>query len=195
MRSAKITPVCHGTTRENLPAKKWKSSAVCLKKDGSSLKIPPQAVRDRMARRCCSVSTALPTSRRCIRAGMKTKCNSLYAFDIMVLNGEDLRNLPLSMRKTNLARLRARRPDGIFVAPFEQGEIGPDLFRAAAARKEADRLACEALNQRMLGYKGPAQPSPALGDALIRSRDRSLASGGCKVVVLSRIKPEYTQRQ
>src|SRR6201996_9679750 len=38
--------------------------------------------------------------------------------------------------------------------------------RAAAARKEADRLACEAWNQRMLGYKGPAQPSPALGDAL-----------------------------
>ena len=35
------------------------------------------------------------------------------------------------MRKTNLARLLARRPDGIFVAPFEQGEIGPDLFLAA----------------------------------------------------------------
>ena len=55
----------------------------------------------------------------------------LYAFDIMALDGEDLRQLPLSMRKTNLARLLARRPDGIFVAPFEQGEIGPDLFRAA----------------------------------------------------------------
>jgi hypothetical protein len=38
--------------------------------------------------------------------------------------------------------------------------------RAREARKEADRLACEAWNQRMLGYKGPAQPSPALGDAL-----------------------------
>ena len=25
----------------------------------------------------------------------------------------------------------ARRPDGIFVAPFERGEIGPDLFEAA----------------------------------------------------------------
>jgi hypothetical protein len=37
------------------------------------------------------------------------------------------------MRKTNLARLLARRPDGIFVAPFEHGEIGPDLYRAAAA--------------------------------------------------------------
>jgi bifunctional non-homologous end joining protein LigD len=35
------------------------------------------------------------------------------------------------MRKTNLARLLARWPDGIFIAPFEQGEIGPDLFRAA----------------------------------------------------------------
>jgi hypothetical protein len=38
--------------------------------------------------------------------------------------------------------------------------------RAAEARKEADRLACEAWNKRMLGFQGPAQPSPALGDAL-----------------------------
>jgi bifunctional non-homologous end joining protein LigD len=32
----------------------------------------------------------------------------LYAFDIVALDGEDLRKLPLSMRKTNLARLLAR---------------------------------------------------------------------------------------
>ena len=38
--------------------------------------------------------------------------------------------------------------------------------RAKEARKEADRLACVAWNHRMLGYRGPAQPSPALGDAL-----------------------------
>lgn len=38
--------------------------------------------------------------------------------------------------------------------------------RAKEARKVADRLACVAWNQRMLGYQGPAQPSPALGDAL-----------------------------
>ncbi len=55
----------------------------------------------------------------------------LYAFDILALDGDDMRKLPLSMRKTNLARLLARRPEGIFVAPFEQGEIGPELFRAA----------------------------------------------------------------
>jgi bifunctional non-homologous end joining protein LigD len=35
------------------------------------------------------------------------------------------------MRKTNLARLLARRPEGIFVSDFEQGEIGSDLFRKA----------------------------------------------------------------
>jgi bifunctional non-homologous end joining protein LigD len=42
-----------------------------------------------------------------------------------------LRKLPLHLRKTNLDRLLARRADGIHLAPFEQGEIGPDLFRAA----------------------------------------------------------------
>jgi hypothetical protein len=38
--------------------------------------------------------------------------------------------------------------------------------RAKKARMEADRLACEAWNYRMLGYKGPAQPSPTMADAL-----------------------------
>jgi hypothetical protein len=63
----------------------------------------------------------------------------------LALDGEDLRGPPLSMRKANLARLLARRPDGIFVAPFEQGEIGLDLFRAAWARRagvETPRLSC-----------------------------------------------------
>ena len=48
----------------------------------------------------------------------------LYAFDALMVDGDDLRQLPLSMRKTNLARLLARRPNGIFLAPFEQGDIG-----------------------------------------------------------------------
>ena len=55
----------------------------------------------------------------------------LCAFDVLAMDGDDLRNLPLSMRKANLARLLARRPDGIFMSDFEQGEIGPDLFRKA----------------------------------------------------------------
>ena len=54
-----------------------------------------------------------------------------YAFDILASDGEDIRRLPLSMRKASLARLLARRVDGIFLSDFEQGEIGPDLFRHA----------------------------------------------------------------
>jgi hypothetical protein len=38
--------------------------------------------------------------------------------------------------------------------------------RAKEARREADKLACVAWNNRMLGFKGPAQPSPTLGDVL-----------------------------
>ena len=37
----------------------------------------------------------------------------------------------MHLRKNNLARLLARRVDGIFLSDFEQGEIGPDLFRRA----------------------------------------------------------------
>jgi hypothetical protein len=38
--------------------------------------------------------------------------------------------------------------------------------RAKKSRKDADQYACIAWNNGMLGYKGPAQPSPTLGDAL-----------------------------
>lgn len=55
----------------------------------------------------------------------------LYAFDILAMGGDDLRSLPLHVRKAKLEQLLARRPDGITVAPFERGEIGPNLFRAA----------------------------------------------------------------
>ena len=55
----------------------------------------------------------------------------LYAFDVLAMDGDDLRPLPLSMRKASLAKLLHRRPDGIFMGSFEQGEIGPDLFRHA----------------------------------------------------------------
>jgi bifunctional non-homologous end joining protein LigD len=73
-----------------------------------------------------------------------------YAFDILVEGRDDLRHLPLSMRKTNLERLLARRPEGIFVNPFERGEIGPDLLQAAC------RLGLEGLvsKRRDRPYRG-----------------------------------------
>jgi hypothetical protein len=49
-------------------------------------------------------------------------------------------------KRTSYTRLLRGRPDGIFVAPFEQGEIGTDLFRATCrmslegmVSKRADR--------------------------------------------------------
>jgi ATP-dependent DNA ligase len=70
------------------------------------------------------------------------------------MDGDDLRDLPLSLRKTNLLRLLARRPDGIFLSDFEQGEIGADLFLAAC------RMGLEGL--------------------VSKHRDRSYRSGRCK---------------
>jgi hypothetical protein len=51
------------------------------------------------------------------------------------------------------------------IAPRSRESIYGASIRASAerakeARKQADRLACEAWNKRMLGFQGPAQPSP-----------------------------------
>jgi hypothetical protein len=99
----------------------------------------------------------------------------LYAFDILALDGDDLRALPLSLRKTNLALLLARRPDGIFVAPFEQGEIGPDLFRAAGSMGleglgiEAPRSAVSSRPVAELDQDQEPQPSgDGAGDGVIQ---------------------------
>ena len=43
---------------------------------------------------------------------------------------------------------------------------GTSVRITAEARRDADELACDAWNKRMLAFKGPAQPSPTLGDAL-----------------------------
>jgi len=58
----------------------------------------------------------------------------LYAFDMLAGDGEDHRQLTLSLRKANLDRLLSPPVDGIFMAHYEQGEIGPDLFRAACRK-------------------------------------------------------------
>jgi len=82
-----------------------------------------------------------------LHSGKHNEEVQLCAFDVLAMDGDDLRDLPLSLRKANLARLLARRPDGIFVSDFERGEIGPDLFRKACefgfeglVSKHRDRL-------------------------------------------------------
>jgi bifunctional non-homologous end joining protein LigD len=46
-----------------------------------------------------------------LRSGKHNDEVQLLAFDVLAMDGDDLRNLPLSIRKANLARLLARRPD------------------------------------------------------------------------------------
>ena len=69
--------------------------------------------------------------------------------------------LPILAHQAHSANMGTKSRDYIYGST-----IRATAERAKEARKEADRLACEAWNYRMLGYKGPAQPSPTLGDAL-----------------------------
>ena len=50
--------------------------------------------------------------------------------------------------------------------------------RAKQARKDADQYACIAWNNRMLGYKGPAQ-SPTLGDATLAGSRATASAKAC----------------
>jgi bifunctional non-homologous end joining protein LigD len=54
----------------------------------------------------------------------------LYAFDLLELNGKDLRALPLGDRKAKLARQLARAPTGI-VFNEHTAENGATVFRHA----------------------------------------------------------------
>ena len=76
------------------------------------------------------------------------------------------------MRKNNLARLLARRVDGIFLRDFEQGEIGPDLFRHACLMGLEGMVS----KHRESNYRG--------GDPIAGSRSRTGSirrSAGCRI--------------
>jgi bifunctional non-homologous end joining protein LigD len=102
-----------------------------------------------------------------------------YAFDILAGHGEDdMRSLPLSMHKANMARLLARRPEGIFLSDFEQGEIGPDLFRKACefgleglVSKHRDRPYRAGRCAHWIKVKNPKSP------AMLRAKDVEWSSG------------------
>ena len=69
--------------------------------------------------------------------------------------------LPVLFASVHLTAMGTRSRETIYGA-----SIRAAAERAAQARKEADRLAVAAWNKRMLGFQGPAQPSPTLGDAI-----------------------------
>jgi bifunctional non-homologous end joining protein LigD len=89
-----------------------------------------------------------------------------YAFDMLAGDGDDLREMPLSMRKANLQRLVARRPEGIFTADFETGDIGPDLFCKACefelegvVSKHRNRASRAGRSPNWVKIKNPRHPA------------------------------------
>ena len=94
-----------------------------------------------------------------------------YAFGILVSDGEDLRKLPLSMRKTNLARLLTRRIDGIFLSYFERGEIGPGPVPPRLP-DGARRFGLETLREHLSRRPGASSVRPCAGSVLGRGTYR-----------------------
>ena len=81
-------------------------------------------------------------------------------------DGEGQRRLALSLRKNNLARLLRRRIPGIFIAEYEQGDIGRDLFRVACnmglegiVSKHHDRAYTPGKCRHWVKTKNPAHPA------------------------------------
>jgi bifunctional non-homologous end joining protein LigD len=120
-----------------------------------------------------------------LRSGKHDAEVQLYAFDCLALDGDDLRKLPLSLRKTNLAQLLERRPGGIFLAPFEQGEIGPDLFRKACefgfeglVSKHRDRSYRAGTSPNWLKVKNPKHPAMQRVKEALEAKARKTRIGG-----------------
>jgi bifunctional non-homologous end joining protein LigD len=77
--------------------------------------------------RCGDDGTALFERIRCRRHDASV---FLYAFDLVELNGDDLRREPLEWRKATLARLLARAGDGVELNEHLEAE-GPVVFEHA----------------------------------------------------------------
>jgi bifunctional non-homologous end joining protein LigD len=101
----------------------------------------------------------------------------LCAFDMIAGGGEDLRPLPLSMRKAGLLHLLSDSVDGIFIAEYEQGDIGDVFFRVACnmglegiVAKHSDRAYSAGKCRHWIKVKNRAHP------AYSRVRDKLLQS-------------------
>jgi bifunctional non-homologous end joining protein LigD len=102
----------------------------------------------------------------------------LYAFDVLAMNGDDLRPLPLSMRKASLAKLLHRRPDGIFTGQLRtRGDWSgsfPEVLRVWARGLGVE--ACgPALPRRSLERLGqgekPKAPRDGAREGYVLARD------------------------
>lgn len=90
---------------------------------------------------------------------------SLIAFDLIELNGEDVRSAPLVRRKDWLEKLVAKVPDGIEFSEHLEGD-GADIFKAACKlghegiiAKRRDLSYESGRSKRWLKIKNPESPA------------------------------------
>ena len=179
-----------GTTQRDPHWRVWTSSSLPSWSPGFSCWSQPRG---------CSPWQGTPPSRRRLTRSAsgieEIEREALAAYSRLSLvgvrrrgsgDGADIRILPLSMRKASLARLLARRVDGIFLSDFEQGEIGPDIFRHAcllglegpglqAPREQVPRRPVPALDQ---GEEPVSTASCAAGLRCFDARSDGLDGGG-----------------
>jgi ATP-dependent DNA ligase len=124
---------------------------VIARKDGKRVKLYSRSGND-LTYRFPLIVEALATlhSRSCIIDGEAVACGDdgiasfdrirhqrhdasvfLYAFDLIELDGEDLRRDPLAVRKTTLASLVARAAPGLRLNEHIDNEDGPLVFAHA----------------------------------------------------------------
>jgi bifunctional non-homologous end joining protein LigD len=151
-----ITP-CLPTKTDKLPSGdlwlheiKYDGFRVIARKDGDRLRLYSRPGND-MTRRFPLIVDALARlrSRSCIIDGEAVACDEnglpsferiryrqhdgdvfLYAFDLIELNGDDLRRDPLQVRKATLASIVAKARPGIRLNEYIEGD-GPTVFAHA----------------------------------------------------------------
>jgi bifunctional non-homologous end joining protein LigD len=88
---------------------------------------------------------------------------STYGFDLLALDGEDLRPQPLDRRRARLARILARSTDVIVLSEHLDGDLGPVMYRHACrmglegiVSKRRDRPYLAGRSTTCLKIKNPA---------------------------------------
>jgi bifunctional non-homologous end joining protein LigD len=101
-----------------------------------------------------------------LHSGKHNARAQLYAFDMLAADGEDYRQQALVLRKASLARLLKHRVGGVFIAEYEQGDIGDVLFRVVCnmglegiVSKRLDRAYNAGRCKHWFKIKNPAHPA------------------------------------
>jgi bifunctional non-homologous end joining protein LigD len=83
-----------------------------------------------MPKRCSVTTLACPTFDRLISRRVDADVFA-FGFDLLALDGEDVRSQPLEARKAKLLKLLAGSDNGIILNEHMDGELGSVMFKHA----------------------------------------------------------------